>query len=102
MHDVIGYAVIAIFVVSLLFIWKYEHSIEGKDERGERILNRSYKLAYGSIFVGFFIVEFIAKEAFGITDSSLLYTAFKLVLIGSLVIHAAALLVLRRVENQID
>lgn len=82
MHDVIGYAVIAIFVVSLLFIWKYEHSIEGKDERGERILNLSYKLAYGSIFVGFFIVEFIAKEAFGITDSSLLYTAFKLVLIG--------------------
>lgn len=81
-------------LVSLLFI-EFQWSSEGKDERGQTILNRSYSIAFPLMPLGWLVIELINDYVYSMT-----YEGYKdaiwFLLTGLFILHAVTILISRR------
>lgn len=90
---ILGY--VAVFFVSVFYSLKFQFGEDSKDERGKKILNSSYGIAFPIFILGWFVIYLIDEF---ITSFSL--EGYKLaiwfVISGAYIVHAASLFRLQR------
>lgn len=88
---------IIVFFVSVFFSLKFQFSEESNDERGKKILNKSYGIAFPIFILGWFIIYLI--EGFITPLSFESYkTAIWFLITGAYIVHAVSLFNLRRIS----
>ncbi|MFS0783124.1 hypothetical protein [Bacillus sp. 1P06AnD] len=58
---ILGVGLIPIFLVSLYILFKFSWGEEGKDERGQKILNKSFMVAAPILPIGWLLIEMTLK-----------------------------------------
>jgi|SRR5699024_3434707 len=88
---------ILLFFASVIFSLIFQFGKESNDERGKKILNKSYGFAFPLVILGWFIIYLIDDF---ITPLSLegYQTAIWFVVTGTYIVHALTLFSLKRVS----
>src|SRR5699024_7224147 len=88
---------VLLFVISVIISLKFQFGREGKDERGKKILNVSYGIAFPLIIIGWLIITLLGE--FLITDSfESIQKAIWFLVTGTFIIHAATVFSLKRIS----
>lgn len=86
---------ILVFFAAVVFSVKFQFGEESNDERGKKILNTSYAIAFPLVILGWFIItlvdDFVRPFSFDEYKIVIWY-----LVTGTYIVHAAALLILRR------
>lgn len=88
--------VYVIIFFGAVFVWiRFDWSAESKDERGQLISNKSYRLVFPIFPIGWFIIKLVDDYAISIP-----YETYKeliwFLLTGMMIIHAINITILRR------
>lgn len=88
-------AYILIFFTSVIFSLKFQFGKESNDERGRKILNTSYGVAFPLVILGWFIIYLIDRY---ITPFSLegYQTIIWFLVTATYIVHAATLFSLKK------
>lgn len=90
---IIGY--VALFFVSVFYSLKFQFGENSQDERGKKILNSSYGIAFPLFILGWFII-YLIDEFFATFSFEGYKLAIWFVISGAYIIHAVALFRLQR------
>lgn len=86
---------ILVFFTAVVFSVKFQFGEESNDERGKKILNTSYAIAFPLVILGWFIItlvdDFVRPFSFDEYKIVIWY-----LVTGTYIVHATALLILRR------
>lgn len=93
---VVGYFIFMIvFVISLVISFKFQFSAEGKDERGQHILNFAYTAAFPIIPIGWLLISLYNDFI-----NTVGYEAYKwliwILVILAFIVHGVAIFVMKR------
>mgnify|MGYP001427345532 CR=1 FL=1 len=86
---------IIIFFWSVYYSLKFEWSAEGKDERGQAILNASYGIALPVVPLGWLVIELTNDYVYALSYEEY-QTAIWFLVTGVFIIHAITLVIRRR------
>lgn len=90
---ILGY--VALFFVAVFYSLKFQFGENSKDERGKKILNSSYGIAFPLFILGWFII-YLIDEFYATFSFESYKLAIWFVISGAYIIHAAALFKLQR------
>lgn len=84
-----------VFIVALIFWSRFQFGEEGKDERGQKILNRSYRIVFPMFLVGFVVVRLIEDLVMPL-DGSDWRAAMWYLITGIMILHSVLIYTFRR------
>lgn len=90
---ILGY--VALFFVAVFYSLRFQFGENSKDERGKKILNSSYRIAFPLFILGWFIV-YLIDEFYAIFSLESYKLAIWFVISGAYIVHAVALFKLQR------
>jgi len=85
-----------LFLISLVLIWKFQLGKEGKDERGQSIVNKANSISFALIPIGAFLIDVFDKHI-----QPLGYGTFKMciwsLIMGAFIVNAGIIQLLKRI-----
>lgn len=96
MMKVIGYIVfMALFLTALFIIFKFQFGSEGKDERGQKILNTAYMAAFPIIPIGWLLVT-LYDDYVQMVGYDLYKWLIWILVVAAFIVHGATIFILKR------
>jgi len=93
---VIGYIVfMALFLMALFIIFKFQFGSEGKDERGQKILNTAYMTAFPIIPIGWLFIT-LYDDYVQVIGYDLYKWLIWILVVAAFIVHGATIFLLKR------
>ncbi|RCW77512.1 hypothetical protein [Saliterribacillus persicus] len=90
------YFYLVVFIIAIIFFSKFQFGHEGKDERGQIILNRSYTIIFPMFIIGWIIIRLIEDFVMPL-DGDDWRMAMWYLITGIMILHSFLIYVFRRI-----
>ncbi len=89
------YVFLGVLIVAVIFWSKFQFGNEGKDERGQKILNRSYTIIFPMFIIGWVIIRLIEDFVIPL-DGDGWRMAMWYLISGIMILHSVLIYIFRR------
>ncbi|WP_163536239.1 hypothetical protein [Gracilibacillus sp. YIM 98692] len=90
------YIFLGVLIVAITFWSKFQFGDEGKDERGQKILNRSYRIIFPMFIIGWVVVRLFEDFVMPL-DGEGWRMAMWYLITGIMILHSVLIYIFRRV-----
>jgi heme/copper-type cytochrome/quinol oxidase subunit 2 len=96
MIKIIAYIIfVAVFLFSLFISFKFSFGEEGKDERGQQILNQAYMMVFPIFPIAWLLTE-LYSDFISTIDYETYRTIMWIIVVAIFIVHGMAILILKR------